>query len=141
MAQVSIHEHTFAIASTHLAWQPERTDVAAHLGRAQLQELLNALDDFSPTPWLLAGDLNATSTSCVLALASAHGFEISARQQRPWDTTNINRKRRKLDYILAKPTQWDANPGQLPALSSDEPMPSAIHPSDHLPLAIHFSPR
>lgn len=141
LATLNLDGQPVSIASTHLAWQPESTRSANHIGRAQLQELIDALSSFSDAPWLLAGDFNANSESCVLELAHQRGFMISCRNQRPWDTVNINRKRRKLDYILANAAQWEAEPGTLPQLGRAEPMPSVIHASDHLPLEIRFTLR
>lgn len=141
MATLHVDGQPVSIASTHLAWQPESTRSAAHAGRAQLQELIDAMGGFSDAPWLIAGDFNANSESCVIELAHERGFMISCRRQRPWDTVNINRKRRKIDYILANVRQWEAEPGTLPQLGRDEPMPSAIHASDHLPLEIRFTLR
>ncbi len=124
------------IACTHLRWQPREVSPDEHLGRKQLLELLAG---YQPDEtWIIAGDLNAHSRSCVLRAAFARGFELSCRSQRPWDTTNINGRRRKLDYLLIPTGRLAPRPGALPALERDTPMPSRTQPSDHLPLRVEF---
>jgi mRNA deadenylase 3'-5' endonuclease subunit Ccr4 len=43
----------FAVANTHLRWQPPDTDPSRHQGVAQFRELLDRIDDGL---WLIAGD-------------------------------------------------------------------------------------
>ena len=90
------------------------------------------------TTRLIAGDLNATSQSCVLQAAIDHGMALGAAKQRPWDTCNANRRPRKLDYLLYTRGHLDPRADALPPLRRDTPMPSLVEPSDHLPLRIRF---
>lgn len=130
------------IASTHLRWQPERTPLDRHLGVLQMRELLarvRALDAEHRCPaWVLCGDLNALSQSPVVRAATDQGFALSCQHQRPWDTVNIDRRRRKLDYLLYTAAAWSPQPDPLPALAPDTPMPSEVHPSDHLPVRVAY---
>ena len=127
------------IANTHLRWQPEHTPVDRHLGVLQIDELLEQLKLVPrTTPRVLAGDLNAISQSPVVARAERAGLALSARSQRPWDTTVINGRRRKIDYLLFD-GDLSPSPGALPQLSRDRPMPSLAEPSDHLPLSVDFT--
>jgi mRNA deadenylase 3'-5' endonuclease subunit Ccr4 len=130
-----------AVASTHLRWQPDATPPERHLGRLQLIELLDHREArLAALPvWVIAGDLNATSQSAVVSAALDRGLALSCRSQRPWDTCNINGRRRKLDYLLYAPGSLEPRPGALPKLGRDTPMPSETHPSDHLPLAVDFA--
>ncbi len=128
-----------AVACTHLRWMPEETAPAQHIGALQMQELLaerTALLGEWPV-WLVAGDFNAAAQSPVVQAAYAAGLAESCRAQRPWDTTNINRRRRKLDYLLYSGLE-SPEPLPLPALGQAYPMPSEIEPSDHLALSVRF---
>lgn len=134
-------ERPLTIASTHLRWQKRETPPSRHVGRLQMIELLDHLQQRVPTDqtWLLAGDLNALSDSVVLRAALDRGAQLSCRAQRPWDTVNINGRRRKLDYLLFPRDHLHPTPGALPRLRRDTPMPSTREPSDHLPLRVEYS--
>ncbi len=127
------------IANTHLRWHRPETPVDAHQGRAHLVAILERAAKSPESPWLLAGDFNANSESQVIAAAMNEGFRLSCRSQRPWDTTNIHRRRRKLDYVLYQPKWLRPYPGILPKLDRDTPMPSSSEPSDHLPVFVEFA--
>ncbi len=141
IAQVCVGARELSIVSTHLRWQAPETPKASHLGRRQLVELLEhkratAGEDAT---WIIAGDFNANSESVVLQAAFDDGFQLSCRSQRPWDTTNINGRRRKIDYMIFPRDHLVSKPGKLPRLARDAPMPSMNEPSDHLPLRVDFS--
>lgn len=127
----------FSVANMHLRWRPDDTPDADHIGLQQLRRVLDVCDG-EPGPWILAGDFNAISQSRVIAEAERRGYHISCRAQRPWDTTNINGRRRKIDYLLHTPAHWRPEPGVLPELGRRTPMPSLQHASDHLPLEVVF---
>ncbi|MET7332169.1 endonuclease/exonuclease/phosphatase family protein [Nonomuraea sp. NPDC005650] len=129
------------VACTHLAWQPESTPRAEHLGYRQMLELAAYRDAKAPNAtWIFAGDFNAISQSIVLAAALERGMDESCRSQRPWDTCAINGRPRKLDYLLFSTGRLEPRPGVLPKLFRDTAMPSLTEPSDHLPLRVDFSP-
>lgn len=135
IAELTLGTHHLQVACTHLQWCRDDTPAEAHIGRAQLCELL---DHLAPADTrLIAGDLNATSQSPVLRAASERGLALGAAKQRPWDTCNANRRPRKLDYLLHS-QGLDPHPSPLPPLQRDTPMPSLHEPSDHLPLRITF---
>jgi mRNA deadenylase 3'-5' endonuclease subunit Ccr4 len=132
--------HRLALVSTHLRWQPESTAKEIHLGRNQLLEILErraALRPKWPT-WLVCGDFNALSDGVVLQAAKEQGLELSCRALRPWDTTNIGGRMRKLDYLLYGQGELVPSPRPLPRLQRDTPMPSSEHASDHLPLCVDY---
>jgi endonuclease/exonuclease/phosphatase family metal-dependent hydrolase len=141
LALLQIEGRALAVASTHLEWSPDDTPAHAHTGRRQLAELLAQRGRFAPagTPWLLGGDLNATSQSPPLELAYAEGMQLSCRAQRPWDTCNFHRRCRKLDYLLITPGALHPSPGRLPRLTADTPMPSLSWPSDHLAVEVTYT--
>ncbi len=138
-------DQQLAVASTHLKWQPEYVSPQNHVGRLQLAELLDKRAELAPNTqtWLIAGDFNAGIQSCVLEHALANGVDISCRAQRPWDTTNINGRRRKLDFLLRTN---DLTPSPRPLgvkLGRSTPvMPSARRfASDHLPVTVDYTLR
>src|SRR5690606_10042676 len=111
------------VASTHLEWEPQSTPAHAHTGCKQLVELLDARAGFAPegSPWLVGGDFNAISQSPPVDAALARGLRWSCRSQRPWDTCNLNRKRRTIDYLLYTPEHLVPFPGVLPKLGRETP--------------------
>jgi len=139
LARVEVDGHTVGIASTHLRWQGREVSPAKHQGRRQLVALLDALD--GDIPWVVCGDFNANSQSTVLQAAYDRGWELSCRAQRPWDTVNMNGRRRKIDYLLYRSDELTAHPGRLLELGRDTPMPSPTHASDHQPVAVGFEVR
>lgn len=129
------------VASTHLRWQPRSTPPQQHIGHLQMQELLAALEATGTPARILAGDLNAISQSIVVSGAEVRGMALSCRSQRPWDTTNIGGRCRKIDYLLHTPGTLSPSPGVLPRLRRDTLLPSASEPSDHLALSVRFQIR
>jgi endonuclease/exonuclease/phosphatase family metal-dependent hydrolase len=128
-----------SVATTHLQWCPPRTERTAHIGRLQLLELIACTAE-SGDAWLLTGDLNDISESVVIQAAAERGWLLSCRSQRPWDTSHINGRRRKLDYLLYRPEQLRPEPGTLPTLHPDTPLPTLSEPSDHLPVQVRYTP-
>jgi endonuclease/exonuclease/phosphatase family metal-dependent hydrolase len=137
IARLGHGDRALRVACTHLQWCRDDTPAEAHVGRAQLLELIDHLAS-EPATVLIAGDLNATSQSPVLRAAGERGLALAAATQRPWDTCNANKRPRKLDYLLYSAGRLDPHPDPLPPLRRDTPMPSLTEPSDHLPLRIEF---
>lgn len=138
-------DQPLAAASNHLKWQPESVSPQNHVGRLQLAELLDKRAELAPDvqTWLIAGDFNAGIQSCVLEHALTKGVDISCRAQRPWDTININGRRRKLDFLLRTD---DLTPAPRPLgvrLGRSTPvMPNAGRfASDHLPVVVDYALR
>lgn len=139
IGHLRVGSHRLVVASTHLQWCADATAPEQHTGRAQMIELLDQLARVGEgATTMVAGDLNATSQSPVIAAALERGLVLGARTQRPWDTCNANGRPRKLDYLLVSAGRLEAHPGSLPTLRRDTPMPSLTEPSDHLPLRIDF---
>lgn len=139
--RLTLDDQPIHVACTHLAWQPESTPQAEHVGHRQMLELLGHRDATAPdATWIFAGDFNALSQSIVLAAARQRGMDESCRTQRPWDTCAINGRPRKLDYLLYTTGRLDPHPGRLPKLSRESVLPSRTEPSDHLPLSVDFTP-
>lgn len=140
VAHLGQGDQRLGIVSTHLRWQRRDTPREAHVGRRQLLSILEHVDPGPPADaWIIAGDFNALSESVVLSAAMERGWRLSCRSQRPWDTVNINGRRRKLDYLLYRPGTLVPRPGALPQLQRDTPMPGPEHPSDHLPVEVVYT--
>jgi endonuclease/exonuclease/phosphatase family metal-dependent hydrolase len=141
VAALTTGRESLHVVSTHLTWQPEWTPPAEHLGRRQMLELLAFRDASARAEiWIFAGDFNAISQSAVLTVAQERGMDESCRCQRPWDTTAINGRPRKIDYLLFSTGRLTPRPGTLPKLQRDSVLPSLTEPSDHLPLRVDFAP-
>ncbi|AQW48399.1 endonuclease/exonuclease/phosphatase family protein [Streptomyces violaceusniger] len=141
IVQLILDDRPLHVACTHLAWQPESTPRAEHVGHRQMLELLAHRDATAPDDtWIFAGDFNAISQSIVVSAALERGMDESCRSQRPWDTCAINGRPRKLDYLLFSTGRLEPRPGVLPKLFRDTALPSLTDPSDHLPLRVDFSP-
>ena len=140
IARLTLDDRPLHVACTHLAWHPESTPRADHIGYHQMLELIAHRDAVAPdATWLFAGDFNAISQSIVLTAALERGMDESCRSQRPWDTSIINGRRRKLDYLLFTTGRLDPHPATRPELSRDTVLPSLTEPSDHLPLRVDFT--
>lgn len=85
LALLQIEGRALAVASTHLEWSPDDTPAHAHTGRRQLAELLAQRGRFAPagTPWLLGGDLNATSQSPPWSWPTPRGCSSAAAPSDP----------------------------------------------------------
>ena len=115
------------IANTHLKWSPPEKRV----GYGQMRELLERL----PQGTVVCGDLNVTPDSEVILLAAKRGL----RPAHPAGavTCNANRAAKKIDYLLHD-ASLPARPDPVPPIDNDTPLPSEMHPSDHLPLRVVF---
>lgn len=123
---------TFAgvtIVTTHLKWHPVGTPPGEHQGRSELAEILRAWPSGSR---VIAGDLNATADSDVLAVAFEAGFKDAYATQPEACTCNSNGKKKRIDFILHT-SDFSPTPAFLSTkVEDDTPLPSATEPSDHV---------
>lgn len=121
------------VTTTHLKWSPPELAPEEHQGWIQLDELLRARAQVcgAAEAWVVCGDLNATPDHALVRLAAEAGLRPAHPSDPP--TCNVHGWARTLDYLLVS-EGLAAEPEAPPALSADEPMPSSLHPSDHLPL-------
>lgn len=139
IVQLAHHDRRLGLVSTHLRWQRRDTPAEQHVGRDQLLQILDWIEPQPDPAWIVAGDFNAWSESPVVEAALARGYRLSCRSQRPWDTINIHGRRRKIDYLLYTPATLAPHPAALPRLERTTPMPSPVHPSDHLPVEVRYT--
>jgi mRNA deadenylase 3'-5' endonuclease subunit Ccr4 len=126
-------QRSLVVTTTHLKWAPPERGPDEHQGCLQLCELLAARETLcgGASEWLVCGDLNATPEHALLAMAADAGLRPAHAEDPP--TCNVKGWCRTLDYLLVS-ENLRALPEAPPVLTATEPMPSARHPSDHLPL-------
>jgi endonuclease/exonuclease/phosphatase family metal-dependent hydrolase len=128
---------TFAgvsVVTTHLKWEPEGTDAAAHRGRIQLAELL---DTWSKGSRIVCGDFNAGPESDVLRLAEERGLKDAYATLPEAYTCNANGKKKRIDFILHS-SDFVARPTPIATIDDDTPLPSDTQPSDHVAIDASF---
>lgn len=144
---------TLVVISTHLARDPD--DEKKTLIRArQLSQLMQSLTDFTlkfdatEAPVILMGDLNAKHFGEIRGIArlswqtrgdAAHPFLWSATDV-PTGPTSVTRCRRsRIDVVQYLSSQLEVlSIAPLPRLEENEVIPNERHPSDHLPVCVHF---
>jgi protein angel len=135
------HEHHLLhVISTHLTWDPPDAPPAAQIGLRQVGQLLRetrqASGDYHGC--ILAGDFNATPESrCVAAIEEA-GFHYAHREIIDAYTCNVGRNARTIDYLFHTPSLI-AEPKAPARIDDLTVIPSAEHPSDHVPILCRFS--
>ena len=130
----------FVVANTHLKWDAPNTPLDRQRGRAQVLELVAALDrPGADTPIrVVCGDFNANPESPVCtALRTAGLVEPFADRDAAW-TSNANGVAKRIDFVFHSP-RWRANPVNPPVIDGATPLPSEAEPSDHLPVVVDFA--
>lgn len=112
-----------SLAVVHLTWTGD-PPATPRRGLAQLRAVLDRGPD------LLCGDLNSMPGWPERALAQAAGL---VDHSPPGPTCNVGARLQALDAVMARPGV-EVRVEPLPAITRFTPMPSATHPSDHLPI-------
>lgn len=118
------------LANVHLKWTGDPRPGQARPGVAQMQAVL----DYRPD--LIVGDMNAFPTWPERTLAQEQGWREVGPEG---PTCNVHARLQPLDAVLVR-GDWEARAEPLPDLTALTPMPSAAHPSDHLPLVVTLTP-
>jgi mRNA deadenylase 3'-5' endonuclease subunit Ccr4 len=127
---------TLGVANTHLKWAPPETPPEEHVGVQQACALAAICAAHACDAWIVCGDLNCTPNSALFASLQAAAFE-DAHGGALTPTCNANREARKLDHVLHT-RQLAATPSPIAQIDAQTPLPSADHPSDHLPVQVVF---
>ncbi len=114
------------IACVHLTWSGP--DGAARVGLDQLDAVLRR------EPHVIAGDFNAFPDWPERLRAQSAGY-VDVGPRAP--TCNVNQWLQPLDTVLVRPP-WAGVAEPVPPIAAREPMPSALHPSDHLPVRVRL---
>lgn len=136
--RVELEDRPLVVTTTHLKWAPPELSPGEHRGCVQLSELLSRRQELcgDASGWVVCGDLNATPDHALLRLAREAGLRPAHADDPP--TCNVHGWCRTLDYLLLS-EGLQATPEAPPALDAEDPMPSALHPSDHLPLVTNLT--
>jgi endonuclease/exonuclease/phosphatase family metal-dependent hydrolase len=84
--------------------------------------------------WILAGDLNVTPDSALIAMIRQAGFEDSHHGLSGTASCNVNGEARVIDYIFYS-AALHAEPAAVAAVDNRTILPSAEQPSDHVAIA------
>jgi mRNA deadenylase 3'-5' endonuclease subunit Ccr4 len=129
---LEMNGRSLGVANTHVKWAPPETPRTAHQGARQLDELVDFCMAQSCDAWIVCGDLNCVPDSTVLDSLREAGF-IDSHDANHAPTCNANRAPRKLDHIFVTQALHSV-PGAIETIDADTPLPSSVHPSDHLPV-------
>ena len=117
------------LANVHLKWTGDPRPGLVRPGVEQVAAVL----DYGPD--LIAGDMNAFPDWPERVLARERGW----REVGPaGPTCNVHARLQPLDAVLVR-GGWRAEAMALAELTRLTPMPSATHPSDHLPVVVDLS--
>ncbi len=139
LAIVTSAGQRLGVANTHLRWSPPGTPRTQHVGARQLDELLATCLGSPCDGWVVCGDLNCVADSLVLQPLSTSGFvSAHAHMGADFPTCAANSDPRQLDHIFVR-GPLDVIGHEIALITADTPLPSAKHPSDHLPVTATLS--
>ena len=134
-----ISGHRLGIINTHLTWDPPGTARENQQGFRQITQLLRAYEEIAASAdgWIIAGDLNVTPGSEVVAVIEATGFRFAHRDRAAMNTCSFNGEAKMIDYLFHSP-QLAARPADSAPIDAQTILPSAEQPSDHIPVVARF---
>lgn len=118
------------LANVHLSWTGDPTPGQDRAGLDQLRRVLDHAPD------LVAGDFNAFPHWPERQEARARGW-VELGPEGP--TCTVHQRLQPLDAVLGR-AGWSSEAATLCALTPLTPMPSPVHPSDHLPVRVRLTP-
>ncbi len=131
------HEgRAFAVANTHLRWDPPRTAPEARQALRQVRALLAARATWGvdPEAWIVCGDMNVSADDDAMLLMFAAGLR-DAHVGSSGATAVANHRARRIDFVLHG-TAFEVDAIDLPTLDPKVPLPNATEPSDHVPVSV-----
>lgn len=136
VAIVARGPHLCAIGNVHFEWHPPDAPEDQQHGLHQARQLLTQLQGQGRA--VMCGDFNAEHGSALLSSFEAHSFKDA---HAPTQATFISNGRpRKIDFLMhSSDLEAVASPTTL--LTAGTALPSAIEPSDHIPLIAEFAPK
>jgi CCR4-NOT transcription complex subunit 6 len=130
---------SIGVINTHLTWDPPEAALEARLGYRQVSQLLRDYKGMESEmrSWVIAGDFNATPESSTIALLGSAGLDFAHRHLPGVYTCNANARAQMIDYLFYS-AALRAEPLPLPRVDDRTALPSAEHPSDHVPVRAKF---
>jgi endonuclease/exonuclease/phosphatase family metal-dependent hydrolase len=125
--------HRLGIANSHVKWDPP----GARVGVAQVEALLDAVAQLPCDGWILAGDYNADPQSPLAELVRGRGWRDAYANAGSAFTCNSSQVPKRIDFLFHD-ARLVAEPEPLPGIDSSTALPSAVEPSDHLPIVAGF---
>lgn len=138
LAVVRAGDLEIGIGTTHVKWDAPETPAHERFAIREFDGLVRATrsDD---VPWVVCGDFNVTPEDP--ALRELDPFvDVYAGSPRAKPTVNANGWIRRIDYVFAD-ARLTAEPLDVEDVDASTPMPSSIHPSDHLPIGARIRAR
>jgi mRNA deadenylase 3'-5' endonuclease subunit Ccr4 len=132
-------ERLLGVINTHLVWDPPGGALETQQGYRQACHLLTEYQRIEHTAaaWILAGDLNVVSESALAAMIRGAGFE-QAHSAKGSATCNVGGEARMIDYLFHT-SALRAEPQPIVSIDHQTVLPSANHPSDHVPVSARFT--
>lgn len=142
IALITIHGmpgYRLGIINTHLTWDPPGTTRENRRGLRQVNQLTREYEKIaaSADAWIIAGDLNVTPGSEVVALIERTGFRFAHDNRAEMCTCSFNGEAKMIDYLFHSP-RLHAKPTDSFAIDARTVLPSAEQPSDHVPVIARF---
>jgi mRNA deadenylase 3'-5' endonuclease subunit Ccr4 len=127
------------VINTHLLWDPPDAAPETRRGYRQMSQLLREYQrmESEARGWIIAGDLNATPERDTIALLGRAGLDFSHRNLPEAYTCNANARAQMVDYLFYS-AALRAEPVPVPRIEDRTVLPSAEHPSDHVPVRAKF---
>lgn len=142
---------TLVVVSTHLARNPENSKMTFMRAR-QVTQLARSITQFTEefdqvtAPVVMLGDMNAKDYGEISGIAQSV-FQVSGEQVHPffWQaddiktgpTTVTSSRNVRIDVILYQPIHLKVL-GVSAEAQVDGELPDTDHPSDHIPITVHF---
>ena len=133
----SVFGHRLGVINTHLTWDPPGTAREAQRGLRQVNQLTREYEKMTAAAdaWIIAGDLNVTPGSEIVALMEGMGFRYA--HDRAGMTCSFNGEIKMIDYLFHS-SRLHAKPTDSFAIDARTVLPSAEQPSDHVPVIARF---
>jgi len=126
-------DRILGVINTHLLWEPPGAAAELQRGYRQARQLLSEYDKSpgSADAWILAGDLNVTPDSALVAMIRQAGFDYSHNGLADVASCNVNGEARMIDYIFHS-SALCSQPVEIIPVDHRAVLPSAEQPSDHV---------
>jgi mRNA deadenylase 3'-5' endonuclease subunit Ccr4 len=133
-------DRSLGVINTHLTWDPPATPPERRRGRRQMFELLERYRNMAAAApgWIIAGDLNVTPDSDLIAILETAGFQFAHRPVAGIRTCNVNGEAKMIDYLFYS-SSLRAEPQPVTPIEDRTVLPSAEEPSDHVAIRSSFS--